>query len=242
MSQGLVYPCGMKYEQTFENFVVSATNKIPVIVLKSILTKDGPNRILLYGPSGSGKTHLLQALSRAAESAWPSVSCDSFTGYTLVEEYVCSIQENRAKEFSDQLHSLDLLLVDDLSLLAFKSETSRFFESLAADTDGPRIVATSPINLDSASGFTTKLVHEISQGVTVQLTEADEETARAILWEHTSRAGLNLTREAVATIAETVGTNGHRLVGAVETLRAHVMQQEAEIEPDLVSRILTVDI
>ncbi len=96
----------MRYEQTFENFVVSATNEIPVIVVKSILTKDGPNRILLYGTSGSGKTHLIQALSHAAKSAWPPVSCENFTGYTLVQEYVRSIQENRSKDFSDQLRSV----------------------------------------------------------------------------------------------------------------------------------------
>lgn len=232
----------MRYKQTFENFIVSAANEIPVIVLKSILTKDGPSRILLYGPSGSGKTHLLQALSLAAKSTWPSVSFDSFTGDTLVEEYVRSIQENRAQEFSDRLRSLNLLLIDDLSLLARKTETTRFLETLVAVTDGPRIVTTSSINLDSATGFSTKLVHEISRGVTVQLTAIDRETARVILGNRILHAGLNMSEEAITAVIEVVGTNGHKLVGAVETLRAHVVSQDIEIDPQSVSRILTVDI
>ena len=121
----------MRYKQTLENFVLSAANEIPVIVVKSILTKDGPNRIILYGPSGSGKTR-----GRGT-------------------------QENRTQEFSDQLHSLDLLLIDDVSLLAYKNETTKFFVSLATDIDGPRIVTTSSVNLDSTPGFTTKCTQEI---------------------------------------------------------------------------------
>lgn len=230
----------MRYKQTFEHFVTSGTDEFPVIAVKSILTKDGPNRILLYGPSGSGKTHLLQALTDAAKSVWPSVSISSFTSGTLVEQYVRSIQEDRSQEFLDQLQSSDLLLIDDISLLSYKTETMRFLESLAADIDGPRIVTTSSINLDSASGFSAKIVHAISQGVTVQLAEADKETARAILRDRASQAGLTMTVEAIESIVETVGTNGYKLAGAVETLRAYVMAQEVQIEPRLVKRILTV--
>lgn len=221
---------------------MSGTNEVPVSVVKSILTKDGPNRILLYGPSGSGKTHLLNALSLAAKSAWPSVSFDSFTGYTLVEEYIRSIQDNRTQEFSDRLRSLNLLLIDDLSLLAHKIETAHFLETLAAVTDGPRIIATSSIDLDSASGFSTKLVHEMSRGVTVQLAVTDRETARAILGDRILLAGLNMSEAAIAAVIEIVGTNGHKLVGAVETLRAHVMSREVEVDTEYVKRTLTVHI
>jgi chromosomal replication initiator protein len=232
----------MRYKQTFENFVVAATNEIPVAVARSILTKDGPDRILIYGPSGSGKTHLLQALFYAAKSAWPGVACDTFTGHTLVEQYVRSIQENQAFKFVDHKRSLDLLLLDDISLLERKTETIRFLESILTKTDGPRIVATSSINLDSAHGFTEKFVHEISRGVTVQLTEPDKETARGVVIDRADQAGLNMTEEAITAIIETVGANGHKLIGAIETLRAHALSQRVEIGEELVRRLLTIDI
>lgn len=242
MSCRCSYAYYMRYKQTFENFVVAPTNEIPVAVVKSILTNDGPDRILIYGPSGSGKTHLLHALFHAAKSAWPGVACDNFTGHTLVEQYVRSIQESRLLEFSDHVNSLDLLLVDDISLLERKIESIKFLESILTKTDGPRIVATSSINLDSAPGFTEKFVHEISRGVTVQLTGPDKETARAIVRDRTPPMGLNLTDNAVEAVIETVGINGHKLVGAVETLHAYALSQEVEIEPGLAKRVLTLDI
>ena len=92
----------MTYKQRFDSFVVSAANKIPVIVAKSILTKDGPNRLLFYGPSGSGKTHLFQALAHAAKTAWPAVSCNTFTGDMFVERDIRSLQESRVNDVVDQ--------------------------------------------------------------------------------------------------------------------------------------------
>ena len=92
----------MTYKETFDSFVVSAAHKIPVIVAKSILTKHGPNRILFYGPSGIGKIHLFQALAHAAKTAWPAVSCNTFTSDMFVERYNRSLQESRVNDVLDQ--------------------------------------------------------------------------------------------------------------------------------------------
>ena len=78
--------------------------------------------------------------------------------------------------------------------------------------------------------FSEKFEHEISRGVTVQLTGPDKETARAILRDRASTAGLHVTDEAVEAVIETV-----------ETLHAYAMSQEVDIELKLAQRVLTID-
>ncbi len=93
---------------------------------RKVLTQLGAsqhNPLFLYGPTGLGKTHLMQAVGNALLQAKPNTS----HVYDFRESFVtrfceAPLQKGKVEEFKKNCRSLDLLLVDDIHLLAGKSK------------------------------------------------------------------------------------------------------------------------
>jgi chromosomal replication initiator protein len=131
---------------TYEQFIKYGDNEIPLRFIEEICSKllqrklktlstihageikdDSliPNPIYLYGPTGCGKTHLLQAiahkLKRAGIHALYARS-DIFT-----EHVVKAIRAGEMAYFRHLWRNADVLLIDDVHLLAKKSATQEEF-------------------------------------------------------------------------------------------------------------------
>lgn len=131
---------------TYEQFIKHSDNEVPLRIieemcstllqrkLKNLSTIHSsekknelflPNPVYVYGPSGSGKTHLLQAiahkLKRAGISALYARS-DLFT-----EHVVKSIRAGEMSHFRNLWRNAEVLLIDDIHLLAKKSATQEEF-------------------------------------------------------------------------------------------------------------------
>ncbi len=108
---------------TFSLFVEGRSNQMAAETCRKVLTQLGAsqhNPLFLYGPTGLGKTHLMQAVGNALLQAKPNARVMYMTAESFVQDFVSSLQQGKVEEFKKNCRSLDLLLVDDIHLLAGK--------------------------------------------------------------------------------------------------------------------------
>jgi len=175
---------------TYEQFIKHTENEVPLRIIEEICstllqrklkslsavhsyetTEDSfiPNPIYIYGPTGCGKTHLLQAiahkLKRAGINAFYARS-DLFT-----EHVVKSIRASEMSYFRNLWRNADVLLIDDVHLLAKKSATQEEF----FHTFNTLHVANKPIFLSSncmtqqLQFIEPRLVSRFDWGITLPL-------------------------------------------------------------------------
>ena len=85
------------------------------------------NPLFLHGRVGVGKTHLLQAfcysvLERFLDSRILYLSCETF-----VNHFIDALENGDMMSFRDKYRNIDVLVVDDIQLLANKERTQEEF-------------------------------------------------------------------------------------------------------------------
>ena len=133
---------------TFSLFVEGRSNQMAAETCRKVLTQLGAsqhNPLFLYGPTGLGKTHLMQAVGNALLQAKPNARVMYMTAESFVQDFVSSLQQGKVEEFKKNCRSLDLLLVDDIHLLAGKEASLvEFFYTFNALLDeSKQIILTS---------------------------------------------------------------------------------------------------
>lgn len=120
---------------TFHNFVTAPTNEVAYKLLGQLcgVCKNDQlevalatfNPIFLHGGAGSGKSHLLMATARSLRERGYQVVY--VRAETFAEHVVAAIRLREMEQFRDQYRKCDVLLVDDIQVLARKGATQEEF-------------------------------------------------------------------------------------------------------------------
>ncbi|MFP3334404.1 DnaA/Hda family protein, partial [Pseudomonas sp. SIMBA_064] len=89
------------------------------------------NPLFIYGPSGLGKTHLMHSV--AHRYLKNNQSFYYFTSEKFINQLVYSLRNNKIEDFKKKIKKVDLLIVDDIHVLAGKTKSSNEFLTLFAD-------------------------------------------------------------------------------------------------------------
>src|SRR5690242_21456521 len=110
---------------TFASFVIGASNQFAHAASKAVATQPGDhyNPLFIYGGVGLGKTHLVNAIGhqiveRNALSRIAYLSSDAF-----MNELIASLRGDRMSEFKERFRKVDVLILDDVQLLAGRERT-----------------------------------------------------------------------------------------------------------------------
>lgn len=171
---------------TFSLFVEGRSNQMAAETCRKVLTQLGAsqhNPLFLYGPTGLGKTHLMQAVGNALLQAKPNARVMYMTAESFVQDFVSSLQQGKVEEFKKNCRSLDLLLVDDIHLLAGKEASLvEFFYTFNALLDeSKQIILTSDRYPKELTELDPRLVSRFSWGLSVGVEPPDIETRIEIL-------------------------------------------------------------
>ena len=171
---------------TFSLFVEGRSNQMAAETCRKVLTQLGAsqhNPLFLYGPTGLGKTHLMQAVGNALLQAKPNARVMYMTAESFVQDFVSSLQQGKVEEFKKNCRSLDLLLVDDIHLLAGKEASLvEFFYTFNALLDeSKQIILTSDRYPKELTELDARLVSRFSWGLSVGVEPPDNETRIEIL-------------------------------------------------------------
>ncbi|TQR61687.1 chromosomal replication initiator protein DnaA [Acinetobacter sp. RF14B] len=228
---------------TFSLFVEGRSNQMAAETCRKVLTQLGAsqhNPLFLYGPTGLGKTHLMQAVGNALLQAKPNARVMYMTAESFVRDFVSSLQQGKVEEFKKNCRSLDLLLVDDIHLLAGKEASLvEFFYTFNALLDeSKQIILTSDRYPKELTELDPRLVSRFSWGLSVGVEPPDIETRIEILLKKAENTGVDLPRNCALFIAQQVVANVRELEGALNKVVAISRFKGTPIELDVVRESL----
>lgn len=228
---------------TFSLFVEGRSNQMAAETCRKVLTQLGAsqhNPLFLYGPTGLGKTHLMQAVGNALLQAKPNARVMYMTAESFVQDFVTSLQQGKVEEFKKNCRSLDLLLVDDIHLLAGKEASLvEFFYTFNALLDeSKQIILTSDRYPKELTELDPRLVSRFSWGLSVGVEPPDIETRIEILLKKAESTGVELPRNCALFIAQQVVANVRELEGALNKVVAISRFKGTSIDLDVVRESL----
>ena len=227
----------------FALFVEGRSNQMAAETCRKVLTQLGEsqhNPLFLYGPTGLGKTHLMQAVGNALLQAKPNARVMYMTAESFVQDFVSSLQKGKVEEFKKNCRSLDLLLVDDIHLLACKEASLvEFFYTFNALLDeSKQIILTSDRYPKELTELDPRLVSRFSWGLSVGVEPPDIETRIEILLKKAESSGIDLPRNCALFIAQQVVANVRELEGALNKVVAISRFKGAAIDLEVVRESL----
>ena len=228
---------------TFSLFVEGRSNQMAAETCRKVLTQLGAsqhNPLFLYGPTGLGKTHLMQAVGNALLQAKPNARVMYMTAESFVQDFVSSLQQGKVEEFKKNCRSLDLLLVDDIHLLAGKEASLvEFFYTFNALLDeSKQIILTSERYPKELTELDARLVSRFSWGLSVGVEPPDIETRIEILLKKAENIGVDLPRNCALFVAQQVVANVRELEGALNKVVAISRFKGTDIDLDVVRESL----
>lgn len=229
---------------TFDNFIVGDFNKMTARAAKIVAEKPGLrfNPLFIHSHSGLGKTHLLHAIGNyVVEHSAERAKVLYMHANLFVDEYIKFVTGDKTQSsLRDELSSADLLLFDDVQLLAEKVKSQEMFftiyESLV--NKGKQIVIASDRHPDELKGLEERLVTRFSQGLITEIQEPDVETCIEILKSRISMSGLGVDRfdnDVLKFFASKYSSNIRKLEGALNglILSAELLAEDERITMDV---------
>ena len=226
----------------FDNFVVGPCNRFAHAAAVGVGESPGKayNPFFLHGSVGLGKTHLLQSLcysllDRNGGTNILYLSCETF-----VNHFISALENGDIQRFRTKYRYVDVLVVDDIHLLANKERTQEeFFHTFnTLYNAGKQIVLSSdspPKDIPTLQG---RLVSRFKWGLVTEIEPPCYETRMAILKRKSRDRGHELPDEVARILAEHIDTNIRELEGAVTKILGYASLSGQRITPELARQCL----
>ncbi len=218
-------------EKTFENFVVSESNKLAAKAATAVAYNPGSNwtPLFIYGGSGLGKTHIMHAIGNKMKENHPHFSIK----YVQANDFGSNVINVFADKNSDvttelnkirkEYESYDAILVDDIQQIATWPKAKEIFFGIFNYfiENKKQVIITSDVYAGELSdkGFEARFVSRFKGGLTLNLLPPDLEMSKKIiiqkLKEKTVSDPISITDEAIEYIAENFSRNVREIEGAV---------------------------
>ena len=170
---------------TFATFVVGESNRFAHGASRSVAERPGAhyNPLLIHGGRGLGKTHLATAIGHAILERTPAARVVQLTGEAFKRDMLRSLHADRMDSFRQHLRDVDLLIVDDVHLLAGRERTQEeFFHTFNALHDLDRqIVLTSDRAPKAIPRLEERLRNRFGWGLVAEIEPLDPATKLALL-------------------------------------------------------------
>lgn len=208
-------PLNQRY--TFDAFVPGPSNQFARAAALSVAENPGRayNPLFLYGGSGLGKTHLLHAIGNEVLARRPGCRVRYVPTEQFVNELISCIRLQKMTEFRESYRPTEVLLLDDVHIVAGKERTQEeFFHTFnALHEAGHQIVLTSDTPPTAIGGLEERLRSRFVWGLVADIQPPAFETKCAILLNKARLEGFELPNDVVLFIARRVRENIRELEG-----------------------------
>jgi chromosomal replication initiator protein len=228
----------IKARYTFDNFVVSPSNRLAYTAARSVAEKPGAsyNPLFIYGGVGLGKTHLMQAIYHLAQQENIKalyVSAEQFTN-----EFVSALQNKSTAEFRNRYRHVDMLLIDDIQFLAGKEQTEEsFFHTFnELHNANHQIVLASDRPPKSLPDMGDRLCSRFEWGLVADIQPPDFDTRLAILKAKAGQEGVEVGLEVLEFIAQRIQQNIRELEGSLNRALAYAKLFGTILTPELAAK------
>jgi chromosomal replication initiator protein len=227
---------------SFDNFVVGSCNQFAHAAAQAVATTPSCsyNPLFIYGGVGMGKTHLMHAIGRALLRNFATMRIVYTSSERFMNEMISCIKTDRMPLFHKHYRSADVLLIDDIQILAGKERTQEeFFHTFNELYDHQKqIVVSSDSAPKSTPGLVERLRSRFEWGLMVDIQPPDLETKMAILDKKSESEGVDLPEDVRVFIATKTKNNVRELEGALVKLLAYSSVTGARITLPMAQQVL----
>ncbi|MBW7933716.1 MAG: chromosomal replication initiator protein DnaA [Gemmatimonadaceae bacterium] len=229
---------------SFEHFVIGKSNELAAAAAAAVAEAPGTtyNPLFIYGSTGLGKTHLMQAIAHRIIERNPNTRVTYITAEQFLNDVINSIETRSMNEFKRRYRQSDLLLVDDVHVLAGKQQTQEeFFHTFNALYEaGRQIVLTSDRPPSEIPRLEDRLKSRFQWGMVADVSAPDLEHRIAILRRKAQMDHLEHTipDEVLHFIADHVQANVRELEGSIIKLLAYSSLRHRVVTVDLAREAL----
>jgi chromosomal replication initiator protein len=209
---------------TFDAYVVGSSNQLAHAAAQAVATMPSRsyNPLFIYGGVGVGKTHLMHAIGSSLLDHFAGLNVVYTSSERFMNEMIASIKLDRMPLFHRHYRSADVLLIDDIHIIAGKERTQEeFFHTFNELYDHRKqIVISSDSAPNQLPGLVERLRSRFEWGLMVDVQAPDLETKMAILDKKAESEGITLPQDVRVFIATKTKTNVRELEGALTRLIA----------------------
>jgi len=252
-TQGELFPVGprrrvrayqseLQPRYTFDTFIVGGSNQFARAVCQAVARQPGEhyNPLFIYGGVGLGKTHLVTAIANAIIAANPAARVAYLSSERFTTELIAALRSDRVAGFKRRYRSLDVLILDDVQVLAGRDRTQEeLFHTFNALHDlGRQIVLTADRVPEDIPGLEERLRNRFQWGLVADIQPPDLETRVAILERRAEADGVHLPEDAALALAEHIATNVRSLEGALTRVAAQASLSRLVISGSFVRHLI----
>jgi chromosomal replication initiator protein len=217
--------CQLNQKFSFDNYVVGSCNQFAHAAARSVANNPSRNYnpLFIYGGSGMGKTHLMHAIGTSLQVQYAAMRILYTSSERFMNEMISCIRSDRMPAFHRYYRSADVLLIDDIHVLAGKERTQEeFFHTFNELYEHQKqIVVSSDSTPKSTPGLVDRLRSRFEWGLMVDIQPPDLETKMAILDKKAEMEGVSLPEDVRVYIATKTKSNVRELEGALVKLVAY---------------------
>ncbi len=208
----------------FETFRVTPGNELLVSAARAVAERLGSayNPLCIHGGAGLGKTHLLTAIGRLALARGADPTVEYLTPDRIAESFHAATSAGQSDAYRNRLADTDLLLIDDVHLVAqrpeIQTELLRLLPMLQAG--GKQIVLASLDAPTDIQGVDPRLASLLSSGLVVDINPPNVRTRLSILRDWADERGATFEEGVLETVAAAQIANVRELVTLLNRLVA----------------------
>ncbi|MFQ5514365.1 MAG: DnaA ATPase domain-containing protein [Myxococcota bacterium] len=223
-------------------FLVSPCNQDACERLARLVPERGRSQtaIVLHGPSSSGKTHLLFAL----RCGFAAVSGEAHVRHLSAEEFslqlVAAIRSHELVRFQQQLMEPEVLLIDDIDLLADRRASQHELTRAlhARKARGALVVLSAQRAPTELAGLEPELHDTLLEAEAIQLHPPEWETSVAIVMDRIARWQVDAHPGVPSLIVSALGEELHGLDATLTRLMTHPLTTGRLHDLAAVTRVL----
>ena len=181
---------------TFNSYVVGSSNQLAHAAAQAVanMPSRSYNPLFIYGGTGIGKTHLMHAIGSSLLEHFAGLNVVYTSSERFMNDMITSIKLDRMTLFHRHYRTADVLLIDDIHIIAGKERTQEeFFHTFNELYDHQKqIVISSDSAPNQLPGLVERLRSRFEWGLMVDVQAPDLETKMAILDKRADSEGILL--------------------------------------------------
>jgi len=186
---------------TFERFITADSNRFAWSSALEVAKRPGEqyNPLYIYGNVGVGKTHLLHAIGNYILQKDPLAQIGLFTSETFTSEFTYGLKNGRSENLRDRCSTLDVLLFDDIHILANRKMTQDEFLFIFNSLYGSKtqIIVTSERPPAELTGMQPQLNSRLGSGLISEIQTPEQDLKFEIVQRKASEDGLEFPEDVI---------------------------------------------
>lgn len=226
----------------FDNFIEGESNRLARSVGEAIAKHPAKtfNPFFVFGHSGVGKTHLVNAIGLRIKELHPEMRVLYLSAHLFTVQYTDAVRMNKVNDFIRFYQTIDTLIIDDIQELSGKTQTQNTFFHIFnhLQINGKQIILTADRPPMAIQGLEDRLLTRFKWGLQAEIEKPTQSLRFNILNAKVNKEGLQIPAQIIKYISENIDESVRDLEGVLNSLMAHSICYNCDINMSLVHKIM----